>query len=75
MLLKNMSIKEIKYKLQQKGINRRIIDDYIQANIEELEEYEKKSAENIRNKKKNTLQEEEINRYLYQKGYRIMKGY
>ena len=42
--LKNLSIKEIKYKLMSKGISNSTIEDYIQNHEEELEEYEQKSA-------------------------------
>ena len=38
MNLKNMSIQEIKYKLMVKGIERKLIEKYIEDNIEELEE-------------------------------------
>ena len=68
--LKNLSIKELKYKLYSKGINRHILDEYIQNNYEELEEYERKSAENIKIKKQNTMNEEEIKIYLLKKGYK-----
>ena len=47
MALKNLSIKEIKYKLYSKGINKNLLEDYIQKNYEELEKYEKRSAQNI----------------------------
>lgn len=42
--LKNLSIKEIKYKLYTKGINKDMIEDYFYEHKEELEDYEKKSA-------------------------------
>ena len=45
--LKNLSIKELKYKLSSKGVQNTLIEEYISENIEELEEYERKSAENI----------------------------
>ena len=51
MVLKNLSIKEIKYKLISKGLDKNKIEDYICENKEELEEYEIKSAENIFYKK------------------------
>ena len=70
MALKNLSIKELKYKLYSKGINRNLLDEYIQNNYEELEEYERKSAENIKLKKQNTMNEEEIKIYLLKKGYK-----
>lgn len=68
--LKNLSIKEIKYKLLTKGINKSDIEDYIYENKEELEQYEIKSAANIINKKINTMEEEEIKQYLLKKGYK-----
>ena len=68
--LKNLSIKEIKYKLLSKGLNKSDIEDYIYENIEELEEYETKSAQNILNKKITLMKEEEIKQYLLKKGYK-----
>ena len=70
MILKNLSIKEIKYKLLAKGISKKIIEDYIYENKDELEEYEKKSATNIINKKQNTMELDEIKQYLLKKGYK-----
>ena len=71
MNLKNMSIQEIKYKLMVKGIERKIIEKYIEDNIEELKEYEKKSAEKIKIKKTGQMDEQEIKQYLYKKGYKV----
>lgn len=70
MNLKTMSITEIKYKLANKGINRKVIEQYIENNYEELREYEKKCIEKIKIKKQGAT-EEEINQYLYRKGYKI----
>ena len=70
MNLKNMSIQEIKYKIMAKGIDKRLIEKYIDENREELEEFERKSAENIKIKKSNQMEEQEIRQYLYKKGYR-----
>lgn len=67
--LKNMSIKEIEYKLMTKGIKKDIISNYIYNNKEELLEYEMNSAKKILVKKKTTLQTEEIINYLKKKGY------
>ena len=67
--LKNLSIKEIKYKLLSKGINKNLIEDYFYANKEELEEYEIKSAKNIFSRKSNSKDQEEIKQYLLRKGY------
>ena len=71
MNLKNMSIQEIKYKLMVKGIERKLIEKYIEDNIEELEEYERKSAEKIKTKKLAQMDEQEIKQYLYKKGYKV----
>lgn len=68
--LKNLSIKEIKYKLFSKGVSRRVLEDYISNNIEKLEEYEQKSAENIVLKKSVNMDEIEIRQYLLKKGYK-----
>ena len=70
MAIKNLSIKEIKYKLASKGLSNGLIDDYIQNNIEELEEYEQNSANNIALKKSVNMDEDEIKQYLVKKGYK-----
>ncbi len=67
--LKNMSIKEIEYKLVSKGLKKDLIDDYIYENKEDLLNYEINSAKNIFIKKENLLTEEEIIGYLKKKGY------
>ena len=69
--LKTMSIKEIKYKFLEKCLNKKLIDQYVEDNKEELEEYEKKCIEKIRNKKIKTMDEDKVNQYLYRKGYNI----
>jgi len=69
--LKNLSLKEIKYKLYTKGIEKNIIEDYFSTNREELEEYEIKSAQNIIYKKNNLMEEQEIIEYLLKKGYNM----
>ena len=71
MNLKNMSIQEIKYKLATKGLERKLIEKYIEENREMLEEYESKSAENIKIKKSSQMDEQEIKQYLYKKGYKV----
>lgn len=70
MALKNLSIKELKYKLSSKGIQSNLIEDYISENIEELEEYERKSAENITIKRAVNMDENDIRAYLMKKGYK-----
>lgn len=67
--LKNMSIKEIEYKLLTKGLKKDIINNYIYENKEELINYEINSAKNILLKKQNLLEQEEIINYLKKKGY------
>ncbi len=70
-ILKNMSMKEIQYKLLAKGLSKNQIEDYISENREELEEYETKSAGNILYKKSTNMEQEEIKQYLLKKGYKI----
>lgn len=69
MNLKNLSIKEIEFKLMSKGIKKTLIDDYIYNKREELLEYELKSATNIINKKVSSTEEVEVLNYLKKKGY------
>lgn len=69
MLLRNISIFEIKYKLYSKGISEDILDNYISKNEDMLEEYELLAARNILEKKKNTQEKEEIILYLKRKRY------
>lgn len=71
MILKNLSIREIQYKLLAKGLKRNDIEDYIYENKEELEEYETKSAANIIYKKRSSMEEQEIKQFLLKKGYKI----
>ena len=69
MALKNLSIKEIKYKLMAKGLSKNLIDDYISNNLDTLIDYEIQSAKNIAIKK-SSLEKEDIKNYLLKKGYR-----
>lgn len=71
MQLKNLSIKEIQYKLIAKGLNKSEVEDYIYENREELEEYETKCAENIIYKKSISMEPKEIKQYLLKKGYKL----
>ena len=66
--LKNLSIKEIKYKLIAKGISKNDLEDYIQENEEKLIEYEIQSAYNISIKKSQMKENMQI-QYLQKKGY------
>lgn len=67
--LKNLSIREIKYKLFAKGLSNDIIEEYISSNFDELMEYEIKSAKNIIIKKQSMQEDEEIKQGLLKKGY------
>lgn len=67
--LKNLSIKELTYKLYTKGLSKNLIDDYVCENKEKLLEYEIKSATNIINKKSSTMEIDEIKQFLNKKGY------
>lgn len=68
MALKNLSLKQIRYKLQSKGISNSLIEEYFSNNREDLIEYEIKSAINIINKKYNDPAEEIIQNLL-KKGF------
>lgn len=68
MALKNLSLKQIKYKLQSKGISVNLVEDYFQEHREDLKEYEIKSANNIITKKYNQPAEEII-QFLLKKGF------
>ena len=70
-ILKNLSIKEMKYKLMAKGLNKDDVEDYFYENKEELEEYETKSASNIIYKKSDSMEQNEIKQYLLKKGYKM----
>lgn len=67
--LKNLSIKEVVYKICQKGINKNLVDEYIYNNKEALLDYEISSAKAIILKKSGSLEENEIKNYLIKKGY------
>ena len=68
--IKNLSIREVKYKLLSKGIGKYQLEDFIYENIDELNEYETKSAQNIIQKKYMSTELEDIKTYLYKKGYK-----
>ncbi len=67
--LKNLSIKELTYKLYAKGLSKSLIDDYVCENKEKLLDYEIKSAANIISKKASTMEVDEIKQFLCKKGY------
>lgn len=70
MILKNLSIREIQYKLASKGLKKSDIEEYMYENKDELEEYEFKSASNIFYKKNSSMEQDEIKQYLLKKGYK-----
>ena len=70
-ILKNLSLKEVKYKLLAKGLNKDDIEDYFYEHKEELNEYEPKSAKNIFYKKQRDMEQDEIKQYLLKKGYKL----
>ena len=68
--LNSLSIKEVTYKLSQKGINKNLIVEYVYSNGEDLLQYEIDSAKKIILKKSKSLDDiEEIKNFLYRKGY------
>ena len=67
--LKSLSIKEVSYKLLQKGIKKSLIDDYICNNKEKMLEYEIQSAMKILRKKLVNNELEDAKSFLYKKGY------
>ncbi len=70
MALKTLSIKEIYSKLYAKGISSNIIEEYFSKNQELLEQYEISCAKKIILKKSSQMEKEEIEKYLYKKGYK-----
>lgn len=68
--LKNASIYEIKIDLLRRGIDEENIEDYINKNDMELEEYEQESAVKLAKKKCGSVEIEKIKKYLMSKGYK-----
>lgn len=69
MNLKNLSIKEMRYKLMQKGINKKLIEKYFDQNEDILQKYEVRAAQNIKIKKSRNMDLLKIKQTLYKKGY------
>ena len=67
MKLKKLSVKEVKYKLLSKGINSRLIDEYVQKN---RDDYEINSAMQLVRKKADSMEDNEIRVFLMKKGYK-----
>ena len=62
-------VREIEYKLYSKGISSNIIEQYINNNLETLEEYEQQCAQKIYYKKQASMENDEIVNFLRKKGY------
>jgi len=70
MALNTLSIKEISYKLYNKGVSKKVVDNYIYTHKEELLDYEIASATKLVNKKMSVESDEEkVKEFLYKKGY------
>ncbi len=67
--LKNLSVKELGYKLLSKGIKKDDLENYISNHKEKLAKYELNSAKNIITKKQRQMEESEIRNILRKKGY------
>lgn len=67
--INTLSLKEIKNKLYAKGISNDIIEKYFSDNEETLEEYEQKCARKIAIKKKSQMDIQDIEAFMYRKGY------
>ena len=69
MAINTLSIREMKNKLYAKGISSDIIDWYFEKNEDEIVEYELRCAKKIILKKQSQMEREEIEQFLYRKGY------
>lgn len=67
--INTLSIRAIEYKLYSKGISSNIIEQYINNNLETLEEYEQQCAQKIYYKKQASMENDEIVNFLRKKGY------
>lgn len=67
--INTLSLKEIKNKLYAKGISNDIIEKYFSDNEETLGEYEQKCARKIAIKKQSQMDIQDIEAFLYRKGY------
>ena len=69
MAINTLSIREMKNKLYSKGISSDIIVWYFEKNEDEIVEYELNCAKKIILKKQSQMEREEIEQFLYRKGY------
>lgn len=67
--INTLSLKEIRNKLYAKGIESDIIDTYFSNHEEQLEEYEMACARRIAMKKQTQMERQDIENFLYRKGY------
>ena len=70
MRLKTSSIYEIKIDLLRRGVDESYIENYINKNIIEIEEYEQESALKLAKKKIGSVEIEKVKKYLLSKGYK-----
>lgn len=78
MAINTLSLREMKNKLYAKGLDTNLTENYFIEHEEELEEYELNCAKKVIVKKQMQLEKEEIERFLYKKGYHsscIRKAY
>ena len=71
MAINTLSIREMKNKLYAKGISSDIIDWYFEKNEDEIVEYELRCTKKIILKKQPQMEREEIEQFLYRKGYSL----
>ena len=69
MAINTLSLREMKNKLYAKGLDTNLTENYFIEHEEELEEYELNCAKKVIVKKQMQLEKEEIERFLYKKGY------
>lgn len=67
--INTLSLKEIRNKLYAKGIESDIIDTYFLNHEDQLEEYEIACARKIAMKKQTQMERQDIENFLYRKGY------
>lgn len=67
--INTLSLKEIRNKLYAKGISSSIIDTYFCEHDEELQKYEVMCAKKIALKKQSQMEQNDIEAFLYRKGY------
>lgn len=69
MAINTLSIKEMKNKLYAKGVSSDIIDTYFEKYEDDILEYELNCAKKIILKKQSQMEKEQIEQFLYRKGY------